>query len=288
LPAELKFAALDTTATEVRPMMWACGDTTRIAPPLGTAILRELTVDGKAFTFASVIDSADRPLSRKSVPVPEQIHELHGTVALDKSVPGRINVNPFLWRENPSLRCPALLGDHEKPLDRLRSIPFYYQLKNRQTVAFPTYSVGFSGVAVPLRYRPGYKADNGEEIVGSVADGLTLGAMIGLSRSSLRYAFVEGSDNTIRESYKFTTGFFVALSKATVTASTSRAAQDTVTRESGFLTWSPGWALLASVRGVELGGFAGYEVPMIGGPAQQWDFRRRWWFGLGLSYDGSR
>jgi hypothetical protein len=270
-------------------LKWTCGaPKTATDLPQGTAIVRQDEVNGKTIQYQATITAADRKLVRGDTAVDEHMSRFWGTLFIDKKAPNRLRVNPYLWKEVPKeLRCPPLPGDTNSMGDaeRLRDVEFYYDLANRQTVAFHTVSLGFSGVAVPIRYRPGYTAeDNKAEIPGNVADPISIGALFGASYSRMRYQYVRNAENPLMESSRWTFGLFSSLGKGTVNAASSKSAATAVTVESSFPTLSIGPALMANVRGVDLGLFAAPEFALGGGDAKRWDFHGRWWWGAGLSF----
>ncbi len=288
IPTVITMPPAGNISGEQIPLRWNCGPSDTSALAIGTPIIRQVELNGRTMQLPSTVTAAER-IGRKTVPVDSVVRRVfRGTLFVDKAAPHRLRVNPYLWGKAPEyLRCDPIPGSviaTSSVEDRLRATEFFYELDNRQTVGFRTIAFGFSGVTVPLRYRPGYKAANGAQISGAVADPLSIGVMFGGSYSRLRYEFVRHADNPLRESVRWTLGTVALLGKGTVGASTSMSAAVPATADASFLTLSTGIALTANFRGVEIGAYTAPEYPLQGGVARKWDYRGKWWGGLGLSF----
>lgn len=270
-------------------LQWTCGESdASTLPALGSPVLRTLTLDGTAIQVRSTVTAADRKTPRKAVVLDtDTLRLFRGTVSIDKTHPNRLRVNPWLWTTAPAYAvCPELpdSADQKRSAEaRLRDVELYYDLKNRQTIAFRTYTVGFSGISVPLRQRRGFTKGT-DTIASAIPDALNLGAMLSFSGSSTRYQYVRHADTPLREPFRISVGTFALLGKGTVGTATSKLAATPVTTESSFLTISPGLAFTVHVKGVDIGVFAGPEYPLGGSDASKWDYKGRWWHGIGLGF----
>lgn len=261
------------------------------APALGTAIVRQIELNGTTAQVASTVTEKD--WKRKTLVVDSmQLRSFAGTIFIDKKLPSRLRVNAELWKEAPAyLNCAVIPGTSDTARtaeDRLRDVEFYYELRNRQTVEFSTWTAGFSGVTVPLRYRPGYKASNDAVVAGAVADPLSIGVLFGRTFfGRTRYQYVRDADNPLTQSRGVTLGVVALLGKGTVGPKTSMSAADPLSEgeEASFLTVSTGFAFTVQVRGVEVGFYTAPEYPLAGGASGKWDFKGKWWRGVGLAFN---
>ncbi|HSU12534.1 hypothetical protein [Longimicrobium sp.] len=203
------------------------------------------------------------------------------TIYVDEEQPSRLHVN-FWPPVNPIPRTDSPTV-HLTP-EEVRDIDYYFQLKNRQSLQFRYHARTIGAVTIPIQYRPGYRANNGQQISASVGTGLTTAVYGGYTWGRVRYTYLNHGDNEIQKDWSITLGGFFGASTVEVDSATSLSAAKPVTSETNVGVLSPGLTVLAGFRGLEFGLFGGVDFA-VGSVAHQWDYDRRAWLGLGVGFN---
>ncbi len=261
-------------------LMWNHGPR-RLNPdlPKGTTVTRTWTIMDDVEVTRSYTLTEDDSLEAK----PSQARAYPGrkaTIYVDEDEPSRLHVN--FWLPSQPIKDDST-GEMLTP-DEVRDIDFYYDLENRQTVAFRFHAVSFGAITIPLQYRLPYTADNGQEIDGDFATGPTAALYGGYTWGRARYTYLKHAENEIQRERSFTLGGFVGVSTVEVDSASSLSAAEPVTGETTVGVASLGITGLMSFRGVEAGLFIGMDF--AGGSAgSKWDYDRRPWVGLGVGFN---
>jgi hypothetical protein len=203
------------------------------------------------------------------------------TIYVDEDEPSRLHVN--FWPPKQPITRTGSSGDDITP-DEVREINWYYELKNRQSIAFRYHARSFGAVTIPLQYRPGYTADNGKRISESVGTGLNAAVYAGYTFGKVRYTYLEHAENEIQNVWSVTTGVFLGASTVEVDSATSLSADEPVENETNVGVLSPGVTVLFGYRGVEVGIFGGVDNA-VGSAGRKWDYNKRAWIGLGVGFN---
>lgn len=202
------------------------------------------------------------------------------TIYVDEDEPSRLRVN--FWLPSHPIRNDST-GEMLTP-DEVRDIDFYYELENRQSVAFDFHAGSFGAITIPLQYRFSYTAENGEEIEGGFGTGPTAAVYGGYTWGKASYTYIEHAENEIRRERSYTVGGFLGVSTAEVDSSTSLSAAEPVADQTTVGVASLGVTGLMSFHGVEFGLFIGMDFAS-GSAGSKWDFNRKPWAGLGVGFN---
>ncbi|HEU4880948.1 MAG TPA: hypothetical protein VFT45_01850 [Longimicrobium sp.] len=269
----------DTSRDSVS-LMWNHGPR-RVNPDLrkGTVVSRPETIlGGVKITYPYTLtedDSVDVDTVARAFPGPR------ATIYVDEENSARLHVN--FWLPKDSIARTDSPTVYLSPAD-VREIDYYYDLKNRQSLSFRFHSKSFGAMTIPLQYRFGYRAENGQEIDPSFGTGLTAAVYGGYTWGKVRYTYLEHAENAIEQVSSVTVGAFLGVSTAQVDSLTSLSAADPVDDETTVGVVSPGLTVLFGFRGLELGLFGG--IDFAGGSAgRKWDYDRRPWIGAGIGFN---
>lgn len=203
------------------------------------------------------------------------------TIYVDDKDPSRLHVN--FWPPDTLITSVDSPSVHLTP-SQVREIDYYYQFKNRQSVRFRYHARTVGAVTIPIQYRPGYRAKNGQRISESVGTGLTAAVYGGYTLGRVRYTYLNHADNKIEKDWSITFGPFFGASTVKVDSATSLSAADPIKSPTNVGVVSPGLTVLAGFRGLEFGLFGGVDFA-VGSVGRRWDFDRRAWLGLGVGFN---
>jgi hypothetical protein len=283
IPRQLALKSLGSPhPTDTVTLQWTCGDSIPdTSLPVGTVYTRQRSYKGTTVSYSDTVKSLPlRP--PEATPVPLSLRDFEGEIFVDEKEPSILRVNPFLWRENLIRECRGV--NTEMSPQQLRETQFFYRLKDRQSISFRTEGWSVGAATIPIRVRPGYTASNGQEIETDVSSQFSIGLYGGRAWGRVGYTYVEHGRNALVERRRITLAGFVALSSESANPETSRSSDVPLTRTVKFVTVAPGLAIMANIRGIDVGIFGGPEYAIGSRHAQTWDYHRRLWGGFGIGY----
>lgn len=264
--------------------------------PAGTVVTRQVTglVDGRATTL-TYADTLASPAVRQGrgtrAPIVPGGTTGDAIVYPDAKSPDIVHVNFLLTPGGVSWDDTSLTGE------QLRSVDYYFQLRNRESVTFP-YSVKAVGaVTVPLKVRVG-----ADDVGSDVSADAGLGLYVGRRSGSVTYTYHEHAAKTLESTRHRTFGPFIGFS--TVNLDSTNALRRGAATSAGGETVPPGGGSIPlpveksvavfsfglghmwGVRGVEAGVFAGYDIALTRDAEWEYDLRRHPvpWFGFALGF----
>lgn len=213
--------------------------------------------------------------------VPNGMTGLWGNLSIDKEDASILRVNPWFFTDSV-----LTFGSYRVTSREFNQCQFSYKLENRVSLPFWSRAWTVGAATIPFRIRRGYTATNDSVIGTDVGTQFSVALYGGGTIGRTRYFYSRGGENSLRESFKLTFGPFVALSSGTADAQSTRSADAPLGagEKHHFISWSPGIAMLLSVRGVDVGLFRGRERVLGSAAAQKWDRNNRSWWGFGLGY----
>ena len=179
----------------------------------------------------------------------------------------------------------------------MRSVDYYFQLRNRESVTF-SYSAGAVGaVTVPLKVRVG-----ADDVGSDVSADAGLGLYVGRRWGSVTYTHHQHAAKTLETTRHRTFGPFIGLTTMNLDSTNAlrrsavvSAGGEIVPSEEGSVplpveksvaVFSFGLGKMWGVRGVEAGLFAGYDIALTQDAEWEYDLRRHPvpWFGFALGF----
>ncbi len=276
------FRAADGSDSTV--LQWACGTVDHPVLKVGSRGIREVVIDGITLTYPDTLTKTPR-IDNKPVPMPPGTRLFRGNLYVDTKAPDRLRVNPWGPKGDS-----MVFGSDGSAVTvtkaELRKCKMFYALENRVSLTFATAAWTIGPAVIPFRVRPGYEATNKAKVQGEVSTAVNLAIYAGRTFGRTEYFYVENGTNTLRESARFTIGPFVSFGGATADSASTLSAREGLRNgaKAQFVTASPGFSVMFSIKGVDAGLFGAREFALGGAEARKWDRNKKYWWGFGLGY----
>jgi hypothetical protein len=163
--------------------------------------------------------------------------------------------------------------------------PYYYQLKNRQSLVLEFREFTVSALTLPLKYRFGKEDVGVKNITEDFTTGINFNLFLGWTRwGSTTFHYREKVSN-ITNTQKITPGLLFGASTVTLNASNTSAAAEPITAGTDIVTGlaSVGGGVTYSFNKINLGAFVGADYS-LGNSSRKWNYRGRPWVGLAVGY----
>lgn len=161
---------------------------------------------------------------------------------------------------------------------------YVLQLKNRESIPYNSSSFDLGALTIPIKYRFGFKR-NGIKISDDASASFNVGGYLGYKIT--KYSVINKEGTYINRNHaSLRTGLFFNVGTTTLDSTSTTVGRVPITDadiKRNIATFSTGLALMADIKGLQLGLFGGWDFG-VGPDAANWNYHNRFWLGFGFGY----
>lgn len=164
-----------------------------------------------------------------------------------------------------------------------RSGDYKIRVENRRFISYKTKSFEFGALTIPFKQRFGFKEDGIKVSPEFVADA-NIGAFFAYKKGRYRVRYENGAFKEL-SSLSWKNGLFLNLSAITIDSLSTTAGRKMLAKDDkiSMALLSPGFGTTLTLYNFDIGFFIGWDIG-LGVNADNWNFNKKPWLGVGLGY----